>query len=178
MPRNNRCQGITRKGIPCMNKVINGFCHIHKNQAPRFANPGMELYPSSGLPYWAPSLMAIKQKVLFYDNLPEMILFARESFAKLVLTSTRSFFTLSLLVIAETFKSNRVLLGPNDIDEIIDIVSDRLVEIPPFEDYTQDFKRKCHQGIRQEARNKVACFYFRGVEGLCLDVIEKIIRFV
>ena len=171
------CNGTTAFGWACRNKVKNGtYCHCHKNQQP-VVDVTMEFYPYLLGGDW-PSLEQISKKVrVFYCEkklrnyitslMPTTLFQAKMEFGTIIFSSI------------EILKANIGLL--NDYahyDRFVITLISKLDNFPEFAEYLEDFKRKCHKKYREQARNRVNCFYFKHLDDLCPDVIEKIISLV
>ena len=84
-----------------------------------------------------------------------------------------------VIKIVELIKLNiNICYGEPRINEIVNKLVTKMNEVDELAKYTEDFKRKCLKSYREQSRKIVNCFYFKHVEGLCADVIEKIISYV
>jgi len=174
------CKGTTAFGWACRNKVKNGtYCHCHKNQQPVvvLADVTMEFYPYLLGGEW-PSLEQISKKVVVLPSemkvrnyitslMPTTLFQAKMEFGTIIFSSI------------EIIKANiSVLNDPIHYDRFVMALINKLDNFPEFAEYLEEFKRKCHMKYREEARNRVNCWYFKHLDDLCPDVIEKIISLV
>ena len=84
-----------------------------------------------------------------------------------------------ILSCIELIKVNLIICyGNQELEKLISICFDKINYFSELHDYTEDFKKKCLKSYRDQAQKRVACFYFKHVEGLCFDVVEKIINLV
>jgi hypothetical protein len=78
-------------------------------------------------------------------------------------------------VMLETIRWNREILDKCYDDDIYELL-EHITPYPELNKYVNDLKRSCLLDEREEAINRVKCFYFKHVEGLCPDIVEKIIN--
>ena len=78
-------------------------------------------------------------------------------------------------VMLETIRWNREILDYCYDDYIFDFL-EQISYYVELNNYVNDLKRSCLLNEREEAINRVKCFYFKHVEGLCPDIVEKIIN--
>jgi len=179
----NYCGGIRLYGAPCRNKLKIGkgnqpgniFCHLHGNQFEgQRVFPDMKLYVK--ISYEWPFVKEIQSKVRLFTDSNQVSTYI----SYLVESSNRvSRFNMKIycFAIIETIKANRKLIDEAYDSYILDFLRNIVIH-PEFNDYAQDIKRTCLKSYRLEARNRVNCFYFKHLDGLCADVIEKIISLV
>ena len=173
------CKGTTAFGWACRNKVKNGtYCHCHKNQQPVvLADVTMEFYPYLLGGEW-PSLEQISKKVVILPSEKKVRLYIASLMPNFHLQTKMEFGTIIFSSI-EIVKANIGLL--NDYvhyDRFVTTLISKLDKFPEFAEYLEDFKKKCHKKYREQARNRVNCWYFKHLDDLCPDVIEKIISLV
>ena len=142
------------------------FRHSLGNKFP-FANPTMDCYIECN--DW-PSIENIQHRIFLFETQHQVCYYLKS----MPFFNGNGFHRIAVIVAIETIKANRRLLY-NGFDDVILTLADKFDEYPILGPYIEDFKRK---SLSFHCRNKVACFYFRHVDGLCQDVIEKIISYV
>ena len=123
-----------------------------------------------------PSVEQIKRRVLLFHNVREIrtyINFLIDISDRVGLFEKKTF----LFAIVETIKANRKILS-DQYDLYISEFLRNIKKHEQFKEYAEDIKRTCLMSYRLETRNKLACWYFKHIDGLCPDIIEKIINLV
>jgi len=175
------CKGTTGFGWACRNKVKNGtYCHCHKNQQPVvvLADVTMEFYPYLLGGEW-PSLEQISKKVRVFSCEKKLRNYIASLMPSTTLYQAKMEFGTLMFSSIEIIKANIGLLNHYaDYDRFVITLISKLDKFPEFAEYLEDFKRKCHMKYREQVRNRVNCWYFKYLDDLCPDVIEKIISLV
>jgi hypothetical protein len=84
-----------------------------------------------------------------------------------------------LMMCTELIKLNASVCYTDDrLQVLVQGMSKRLDEVPKLAAYAEDFRRKCLASHRDAARKRLVSFYFKRCEGLCDDVIEKVLEHV
>ena len=178
------CKGINSKNLPCKKKATEcGYCPYHFNQNP------IEFYPQ--LDNW-PTVTTINNNAYHNHWLPGDLLFQlRELQSRLVirpwelrlsenLTNEQALYCNRLCLIStiELIKLNvKICYGKPCFDNVIDVCAKKIENVQGMADYAEHFKKKCLKSYRDQAKKKLVTFYFNRIEGLCPDVIEKIMTF-
>jgi hypothetical protein len=174
------CKGINSKNLPCKKKARGcGYCIFHVNQRP------IEFYPQ--LENW-PDTITISNNAYRKHWLPGDLLYElREFKSRLVLTpwelklpDEKILYSHRVCLISsiELIKLNVILCYGNEVfDKLIGAYAKKIENVQGMADYAEDFKKKCWKSYRDQAKKKLVTFYFNRVEGLCPDVIEKIMTF-
>ena len=85
---------------------------------------------------------------------------------------------LCLVSTIELIKLNvKICYGVPCFDNVIDVCAKKIENVQGMADYAEHFKKKCLKSYRDQAKKKLVTFYFNRIEGLCPDVIEKIMTF-
>jgi hypothetical protein len=83
------------------------------------------------------------------------------------------------MMCTELIKLNASVCYTDDrVQDLVTGMSSSLDEVPELAEYAEDFRRKCMRSHRTAARKRLVSFYFTRVEGLCDDVIEKVLGLV
>ena len=61
---------------------------------------------------------------------------------------------------------------------LVDKVMARMSDVPHLAEYREYLGRELSHSYREAARKRLLAFYFRRVDGLCDDVIEKVLESV
>ena len=175
------CKGINSKNLPCKKKARGcGYCIFHVNQRPIEFYPQLENWPdaitirnNAYRKHWLPSDLLHELRE-FYKRLvlkaPEQLNLSNEQ----ILNCNR----LCLVSSIELIKLNVILCYGNKVfDKVIDTCAKKIENVQGMADYAEDFKKKCSKSYRDQAKKKLVTFYFNHIEGLCPDVIEKIMTF-
>ena len=163
----NCCRGFSGTGMRCKLKVKDDiFCHNHMYQRP------MPFYArtNESWPYQQEIMYGVKK----YRD-PEQLL--RELYDHLFnskFLSRRRRVTAFLFAI-ETIRLNVEICYNHPVCQYLSGLMVANFEcIKALHPYLIEFKKKCIRSYREQAQNKINCFYFKHVEGLCPDIIEKI----
>lgn len=165
------CQGVTKRGVPCRNRV-SCFCSVHHSQC------AIPLYHMTV--DWPTScqIRTYAFKVDTYDDLISRV----NRIKRLVRVQhgggSSYSVRMAFISLAELFKLNMKFCTDDSFQKCIDTVATKLDAIPELVGYTEDFRRKCSKRHREEARKRVVSFYFKRCEDLCDDVIEKVLECV
>jgi hypothetical protein len=182
------CKGTTAKGTPCKMKCVNDYCRYHINQR------SIDFYPAH-IPGETPSPVEILDGVVKVHNpLHLKVEIARVLWkhsdvyvpnaldyspgTNILFERRLSFFkTIEILKL-----NNQIVLESSQWDGIIETAISKMsaLQLDNFslDNYIENFKRKCLKRYRYETQKKFYSFYFYHVDGLCFDVIEKILSFV
>ena len=80
----------------------------------------------------------------------------------------------------ENLKYNKTIFyhipEPPEFKGIFNKIIENFTPFPEFKDYIIDFQKQCVKNYRIQAQKCLYLFYFKHVEGLCFDVVEKIIN--
>ena len=177
----NICKGTTAKNCACKNKVKKGdYCSSHKSQRIIKFYPNIDNWPSSIIinkrihGYLTVDLVLLQ--ISYYET--EFLMntnFNGPGDEKIKERESR-IFTISVI---ELIKFNiDICYGHPRIDFFVDKISQKFYAWGLFDVYIEDFKKKCLKSYREQAQKRVICFYFKHVEGLCFDVVEKIMGYV
>ena len=178
-----KCLGINNRGNKCKRVVKCGqWCSFHIYQKP------IRFYKRP-LPYsnW-PRVEFINHEIVKYPNIDLFMKALHICYLELQVNSSTLFYTEShinyarnkcLILTVELLKKNtHICYGESFLENIINSSIIILHKHPELRDYAEDFKKKCLKSYRDQAQKRVACFYFKYVEGLCFDVVEKIMGYV
>ena len=176
----NICKGIVKYNKKCRNKVVYGeFCSHHMNQRPIFFYPLIDDWPPPNM---------INKEVRKYKTYEYLLIVIRKLYKTLLEESkfvseylikynTRLFF-MSVLELLKYNKNICYEIVHHDFNKMCNVLMEKFVTFPEFNDYIIDFQKQCIKSYRDQAKKKVYLFYFKHVEGLCFDVVEKIINLV
>ena len=178
----SNCIGINNRNIICKRKVKCGkWCSFHINQT------SIEHY-SRPVPYsdW-PRVEIINSEVSQFPSLGLVMKALRVFFIDMQVHTSSLFNSQAqinyakhkcLILTAELLKRNvHVCYGVGYLDGVIESCIKNLI-YPEHRIYAEDFKRKCLKSYREQAQKRLQFFYFKNVEGLCFDVVEKIMEYV
>jgi hypothetical protein len=173
------CDAITYKNTRCKNKTNYGnYCSCHKNKKFLPFYPILENWPVPKIIITnvinCVNFKHVEHTIrrLYYINLQSL---RNPVNLEQAVYDTR----LCFVSVIELLKNNKKLVyGIPEFDKMFNIIIEKFEGIHAFDDYITDFKKKCVKSYRDQARKKVYLFYFKNVEGLCYDVVEKIINMV
>ena len=174
------CKGINSKNLQCKKKARGcGYCIFHVNQKP------IEFYPK--LKYWPGTIIinstAYRKHRLSCDVLYELNEFYNRLVLRpweLKLPEEKILYSHRVCLISsiELIKLNvKLCYGNCHFDKVINVCAKKIENIQEMVDYVHDFKKKCLKSYSDQAKKKLVTFYFNHVDGLCPDVIEKIMTF-
>jgi len=84
-----------------------------------------------------------------------------------------------LMMCTELIKLNVAVCYTDDtLQHLVGILNKGLNESTELANYAEDFRRTCMKSHRDAARKRLVSFYFKRCEGLCDDVIEKVLEHV
>jgi hypothetical protein len=176
-----KCIGINNRNAICKRQVKSGsYCCFHIDQK------RIKLYTRIDETWPSDSLINQNVQRLYHINL---VMKALDIFRlEMQIMETSVFYNAinadyakkrCLIFTVELFKLNvDVCYGQPFLDGLMDSCVRLLVKQPQLSDYTEHFKRKCLKSHRDQAQKKLRCFYFRHVNGLCFDIVEKIMELV
>ena len=175
------CMGITSKNKICKKRSkYDGYCGFHMYQKTiDFYNPPDKSWPcievinisTERLP--TIELVMENLRVLFLEMQFHSNLFIYSQYQMECARKN------CLILTIELIKTNKhVCYGVRYIDELVESCVKMLRNYPELIDYAEDFKKKCLKSYREQAKKQIIGFYFKHIDGLCADVIEKIMEYI
>ena len=190
--RMKTCKGVTKNGVKCKTKVRCGDEHVYCTHHIKEQNLNFYPYPNDigCLGYdknnWPPprriNMDLVKCKT------PQHLVQVIRRLYKINLESSKilnehywvTYHTrLTFTSVIENLKYNKTIFYENPFpgfDKMCNVIINRFVIFPEFNDYIIDFQKQCIKNYRIQAQKCLYLFYFKHVEGLCFDVVEKIIN--
>ena len=173
----NICKGFKTNNCACKNKIKKGdYCCHHKYQRV------IEFYPI--IDNW-PIPNVINKRIHDYFTVDLVLL--QLNYFEHELTMNGGFrgpyqeydIRLCIVSMIELIKCNiDICYGHPQIEYLVEVIIKKFYIWRVFDDYIEDFKKKCLEKYRLYTRKKVLEFYFKNVDGLCFDVVEKIMEYV